>query len=476
MPEKKGVYKSLSDLIRSTFGFPLEMAGFLEWITNRWGISRGLTLWIFYAGLFWVLSLQIPHIWFFSLTWLVGTTPLWLIVGLYYAALSSWIWYIQSLYLAGRDPVLLEVKMPREINRSPRAMELALTVFNISSGETTPLQRGWLGSLRPFWSLEIASFGGEVHFYIWTWRSWKNTVEATIYSYYPECELHEVEDYAMKFRYDPDVYQSFITDFRRETFNGKVANNDDFRINAYPIRTYVDFELDKDPKEEFLVDPLASVIEFMGSIPPGDEMWLQIVIRMTGLQGIYWTGDEGGKWRRMMLKEMELLRIESGTLTGEIPVSEERARILRPRATLEQQQRAESMGRNVAKWPYDVGMRGIWWTKGELQSQFYNGLRWMWRPVGNPFHTTQLRPRRWHNPFDYPWQDFHDIRWNLHTRRGLDAYRRRLFFHSPWRIPYNIMTGEEIATIWHPVSGAVATPGIQRIPATKAAPPPNLPK
>ncbi|HEY4516528.1 MAG TPA: hypothetical protein VJG64_01135 [Candidatus Paceibacterota bacterium] len=475
MPEQKGFYSSLSSWFRGTFGFPLQMAGFLEWITNRWGISRGLILWIFYCGLFWILSLQISHIWLFTLTWLVGTAPIWLLVALYYTALSTWIWYIQSLYLAGRDPVLLEVKMPREITKSPRAMELALTVFNISSGETTPLQRGWLGSLRPFWSLEIASFGGEVHFYIWTWRSWKNTVEATMYSYYPEVELHEVEDYASKFRYDPSVYQAFATDYRRETFNGRFTN-DAFEINAYPIRTYVDFELDKDPKEEFLVDPLANIVEFMGSIPPGDEMWLQIVVRMTGLEGIYWTSDNNSRWRNMMLVEMEKLRIESGILSGTVEVPEEKQRILRPRATFEQQMRIESMGRNVTKWPYDVGMRGIWWTKGELQSQFYNGLRWMWRPVGNPNHTTQLRPRRWHNPFDYPWQDYHDIRWNVTTRRALDAYRRRLFYHSPWKIPVNVMTGEEIATLWHPVSAAVATPGIARIPATKAAPPPNLPK
>ena len=107
-----------------------------------------------------------------------------------------------------------------------------------------------------------------------------------MYSYYPEVELVEVEDYASKFRFDPDVHQAFITDYRRETFNGQVPNNDAFEINAYPLKTYVDFELDKDPKEEFLVDPLANILEFMGSIKPGDEMWLQIVIRQTGLQGI----------------------------------------------------------------------------------------------------------------------------------------------------------------------------------------------
>ena len=57
----------------------------------------------------------------------------------------------------------------------------------------------------------------------------------------------------------------------------------------------------------------------------------------------------------------------------------------------------------------------------------------------------------------------------------LDAYRRRMFFHSPWIIPTNVMTNEVLATLWHPPSRSIVVPGLQRIPATKAAPPPNLP-
>ena len=39
-----------------------------------------------------------------------------------------------------------------------------------------------------------------------------------------------------------------------------------------------------------------------------------------------------------------------------------------------------------------------------------------------------------------------------------------------------ILSGEELATLWHPVSRAVAIPGLDRIPAQKAEPPSNLPK
>ncbi len=144
-----------------SLGFnPFSLESFYDYM-GEWGISRGLILWIFFVGLMWILSLEISNLALFATEWIVGTAPLWLPIGLYIAALNAWIWYIQSFYLAGRDGILLEVKMPRDIFKSPRAMELALIPMNLSSGETTFLNRGWQGGVRPFWSFEIASFGGQ---------------------------------------------------------------------------------------------------------------------------------------------------------------------------------------------------------------------------------------------------------------------------------------------------------------------------
>jgi hypothetical protein len=40
----------------------------------------------------------------------------------------------------------------------------------------------------------------------------------------------------------------------------------------------VDFALDQNPKEEHKVDPLTPMLEFLGSIVPGEQVWYQIVI------------------------------------------------------------------------------------------------------------------------------------------------------------------------------------------------------
>ena len=464
---------------------PFDLTDILYW-WGEWGVSRGLILWIFYIGLYWILSLQIPNLGLFTVEWLVGTAPVWLPLGLSYAAVTCWVWYIQAFYLAGRDPVLLEVKIPRDIFKSPRAMELALIPMNLSSGETTFINRGWQGGVRPFWSFELASFGGDVHFYIWTWKGFRELVESSIYAYYPEVELVEVEDYAMKFRFDPSIHDCYVTEWRRECF-WQSSLNGKWELNAYPIPTYVDFELDKDPKEEFKVDPLAEPLEFMSSLRPEDEMWAQIVIREAGRPSthVFFAANDRSKWIDTMRKEVGKVRIKSATFSQEeltmieeglIPAEAKMA--ARPRGTWKQTRLIENMERNLGKYAYEVGIRGWIVSTKEVSSHYYNGMRFMWRPMGNPNYSTWLRPRRWHPPFDYPWQDFKNIRWNVAARRFLDAYRRRLFFHSPWRTYESpmILTNEEIATLWHPVSRAVAIPGLERIPAKKAEPPSNLPK
>ncbi len=440
-----------------------------EWIAE-WGMSRALFLSTVYAAMLFVLSTQIPNFLLFAFGWLVGTAPVWLPIAFIIGYYRVWVWYAHSIYLAGRNPVLLEMKIPREITKSPRAMETALTGFWYSSGEVTFLHRVWKGQVRPWFSFEIASFGGEVHFYVWTWKAWRNAIEAHLYSQYPEIELVEVEDYSQKFVFDPKIHTCYCTDYRLEPPDKK-------NIDAYPIRTYVDIELDQDPKEEFKVDPLATVLEFMSSIKPTQQVWLQIIFRQHGSTGAL--VKTASPWKKMVQEEVEKIRLESAVFPEELPehISEERLKAARPRGTWKQAEQVKTMERNLGKLPFDVGVRGIFISRPEdFSSPGYTSVRWIWRPFANPNYMSQLRPRRWHNPFDYPWQDFHDFRWNLQTRRFIDAFRRRSYFHTPWETPYNIMTNEVIATIFHPPSRTVMTPGLTRISSTKAAPPPNLPK
>jgi hypothetical protein len=447
---------------------------------SDYGISRALLLSIIFWGEYWILSIQVPNIGTFTFNWLFGTLPIWMPIALYVGALRVWIWYIQSLYIASRKPILLEVKMPREIDKSPRAMELAFTAFSLSSGETTFINRGWQGRVRPFFSFEIASFGGDIHFYVWCWSDFKSIVEAALYSQYPELEIYQVEDYASKFRFDPERHNVWGVEWPLMTYLG--ISMSDFKINAYRFRTYVDFELDKDPKEEFKIDPLANILELMSSVNPNEQLWIQFVIRKCGKKNVFLTHDQDTVWKKTVEHEVNKLRAAASIIPDEAlheaadELGVELSRPPMPRPSWKQSRMMETMERNLGKYPFEVGARGIYWVEGPLRGPITTGFRWIWRPFGNPQCGTHLRPRKWHCDFDYPWQDFNGTRWTLMGHRVLDAFRRRMFFHSPWEMPTNILTNEELATVWHPPARSVTAPGLQRIGATKSEPPSNLPK
>src|SRR3989344_2286369 len=449
---------------KSLLGKVGELMNLEEWVdyVGEWGISRAL----FVTGLFipLVIAAHILFPPFFVLVWgwLFLLLPVIGTVGFIIGFAAAWIWYVQSYYIFHRtNPVLLEVKMPAEVMKSPRAMEQVLTGFWIRAAETTFIDRTWHGGARPYFSLEIASFGGEIHFYIWTRKSFKNVAEASMYAQYPEVEIVEVEDYASRFQYDPKKYQGFGTDY---IFVSNHIKEGDERLNAYSIRTYVDFELDKDPKEEFKVDPFAQVLETLSALNKDEQAWIQIVFR-SHLEKY---------WAQLVEKEIEMIREKAAE---QISLSENGEKKFGfPHPTEQQKEQMRSMARHLGKLPFEFCGRGIYIApRGKMRSAEYTSVRWIFRPFANPNFMVMLRPRRGHNVWDYEWQGWHSIRWEKEIRRDFDRDRRRQVFHPPWQTPYNITSVETLATIWHPPSRTIQAPGLQRIPAAKAAPPPNLP-
>src|SRR3989344_8380275 len=92
-------------------------------------------------------------------------------------AFIFWLHYIQQDFISGIEFVLLEIIPPREVLRSPRAMELfisnALYQFSKKGGK----EEYWQGAVWFWFSLEIASIEGQVHFYIRTPSRIKSLIE-----------------------------------------------------------------------------------------------------------------------------------------------------------------------------------------------------------------------------------------------------------------------------------------------------------
>ena len=218
-----------------------------------------------------------------------------------------WIMYVQQKFLSNMNAntILLEIKIPREVDKSPEAMEIIASAFLQSGGVGNWYNRNWKGNLVTFFSLEIASIEGDVKFFVRTEKKFKELITNNFYSQYPNIEIREAEDYVTKIFYDhrqTDVNVWGLTNTFKEKLTLPKINKDDKiseeRVTADKnkgsdekpldmpadfkmIKTYVDYKQDKDPKEIYEHDPLTPILEWMGSMRKGEYAWYQLILQDT---------------------------------------------------------------------------------------------------------------------------------------------------------------------------------------------------
>ncbi|HEV8677395.1 MAG TPA: hypothetical protein VN701_00980, partial [Candidatus Paceibacterota bacterium] len=236
----------------------------------KFGVEIAVVAPIIYLGLVAFVLTKDPEAARATLTALAATSPLWLPFFLLKYFWVYWIHYIRYKFWFAQETVLLEVQLPGEVTKSPKAMELFITAMWNGGGENTFVKRIWDGSFRPQWSLEIASNEGQVNFYIHLRKSFRSVIEARLYGQFPEAQVREVEDYTRRVPFNLKEYDLWGTEFRKS------------EPQALPIKTYVDYGLDKDPDEEFKVDPISNVLEFLATMGKGEFLWMQIVMQARG--------------------------------------------------------------------------------------------------------------------------------------------------------------------------------------------------
>ncbi|KKU15734.1 MAG: hypothetical protein UX22_C0004G0055 [Candidatus Jorgensenbacteria bacterium GW2011_GWA2_45_9] len=91
---------------------------------------------------------------------------------------STWLFWKQEVFKKSLKFILLEIKIPRIIEKSPQAMEQVLAnLHTLRNAPGDVSERYREGEVTVWFSLEIASFGGEVHFYIRCQKKQKNLVD-----------------------------------------------------------------------------------------------------------------------------------------------------------------------------------------------------------------------------------------------------------------------------------------------------------
>jgi hypothetical protein len=388
--------------------------------------------------------------------------PIWAPVIILNVAFGHWLDYVRRNYISKQGSVLLEVRLPRDVPKSPAAMEVVLNgIFEPGTGGMVDVF--WEGKVRDWFSLEIVSIEGEIKFYVWAFPKWKKIIESRIYAQYPGAEVVEAEDYAKPVVYDPEK----VTVWGAGTKLNKA--------DAYPIKTYIDYQLDKtklDDQEES-IDPMTPLLEYMGTLKKGEQAWVQILIQAHRKEGLLdarvrpkadWNDGIKTEVKKILEKE-SLIKVEKDK-----PASFNNLTDI-------QKDTIKAIERNASKTAFDAMVRLVYVAdKDVFDKAKGGGLLGSFRQFGSQ-NLNGFRPD-WTTGVGAPWQDWRDLKKHENQRGIIDAYKRRSFFNTPYRHahgkPY-ILTTEELATLFHLPGAAAATPTLMRSPSKKAEAPANLP-
>jgi hypothetical protein len=381
------------------------------------------------------------------------TAFLWGPVLLISLASRLWLEYRRMLFIKESfEFVMLEIKLPREILKTPIAMELVLQTLHQSSTGNW-YERWWEGKVKPWFSLEIVSIEGNVKFFIRTPSKFKKLLESQIYAQYPDIEVLESQDYISlaPYLHEKNEWSLWGCEFGLT------------KPDPYPIRTYIDYGLDSSMiKEEQKSDPISSLIEFLGSLGRGQQIWVQILVQATSERfktpGAWFAHHDWKEEGKGLIKELH----------------EKYAGDTGMKATKRQSEIIAAIERSMGKLGFDCGIRTLYIAKKEhFDGSNIAGLAGIFRQYSAP-DLNGFKPTNT-TSFDYPWEDWNGIRLSKKKKKIFDAYARRAYFYAPYKKKPFVLNTEELATIYHFPGGVAETPTFTRIESRKGEPPANLP-
>lgn len=391
---------------------------------------------------------------------------------------ASWrLWVIsrQLKWLSGIRYVLLAVDVPKDTEQSPKAVEHFFSHLSGGYRHLVLKEKYWEGQTQPIFSLELISIGGNIQYLIRTQVKYRDLVEAALFAQYPDAEIAEVADYTEA---TPRIFPSETHDMWGTEF---VLS----KPNAYPIRTYPQFE--HSLSQEFK-DPLISLLEALAKMRAGEQIWLQIILTPTTSD---WR-EAGGKLVNKILGKKEVIKptlVEQAVGASVSVVSGVADAILGvPPAEPKDKKKEdmplrmlalspgerdviEAMQMKLSKIGFMTKFRFVYIAEKQV---FQKGPRIaIIKGALSQFNTLNLNGfknfGRVTPKSDYFWQ-----RWVVSKKktRLVAAYRGR----SNWRgAPAYILNTEELATIFHFPQIIVKAPLIKKTESKRAEPPFGLP-
>ncbi len=415
-------------------------------------------------------------------TWRVFLVSWWVVVplALFFIWRDFWLWGKNLLWKRGLSWTLLEIKIPRNILKTPKAMENIFSTLHALYGSDPGFEdRYFKGQDLQWFSCEIVGFAGGVHFFIRTPKSHRNLVENSIYAEYPDAEIAEVEDYVelMPQILPNAVYDLFGMDFI-------LAKPD-----PYPIKTYEFFEANVDEQR---LDPISAITEVMSRLREGESIWLQYLVKPVSSKKIQ---AEGEAIRDKIMQRKKPPKPKTGldaliSGLGEFiynlfhapriypqwagaPKKDDAVKM--PQLSPGERNVLEGIEQKISKLCFETVVRFVYLDRADSFSpanvaavngalkQFNTTDMNSFRPIGDTMtivSSKKLTTKSW----------FRKNKLFIRKRRMYDRYRLRWF---PGQA--STLNTEELATLFHFPIVSVESPMLRRLETRKGEPPPNIP-
>lgn len=407
--------------------------------------------------------------------------PVWDILGNVFSTILSYWWaiaplilflvvfdlfkdYTKSIYLSNLKWIMLEIRLPQETKRSPLAMEQVFAALHTAPGGVRKkwVEGFWKGKVGDWFSLEIVGIGGDIHFYVRALESHRNIVESSIYAQFPEAEIQLADDYMSAY---PDILPDDGTDIAVGEFVLE-------KTDAYPIRTYVDFEEKNPGKDEYQrIDSLASLVEGMSLLGPRECLALQIMIQSK--KGDDWVKESQKEIDKIMGKKEESKKdifniffdfIDSLISAGakDEKKSDEFSTVKLTPGRLEA---LKAIERNITKLGFKSTLRMLYISPMET---FNKSRPAIVAGTLKQFSSLNLNGFKKDSPdFDWVFKKSREYKYKVEIYK---KFRKREFLKKPY-----VLNSEELASIFHIPDVGVKTSTLPRIDAKKGEAPVGLP-
>lgn len=370
--------------------------------------------------------------------------------------------------------IILAIDVPKGNEQSPKAVENMFTYLAGAHGSINFFEKWFEGKFQVSFSYEIVSLEGYTQFLIRMPIEFRNLIETSVYSQYPDAEISEVDDYVdtVPHRFPDEEFDVWGSEFMQA------------KEWVFPIKLYQEFEHKFGESETQFKDPMAALMDLCSSLREGEQLWFQIIITPIGFD---WVGEtdkavdkilgkkkksSGGvsKFVEWMGEASEMIY----SIWGDIEAKKDDNKGLSMmELTPKQKKQIEAIHLKSSKLAFEAKIRAVYVARKDLMNKgkVVNGLVGYMKQFAaldlnnlKPDVTITMTKTAYFNKDARLIRKKNAIMSNYVNRDDTGGRKAGI---------YNI---EELATLWHfPIEANVKAPMIQKAPGRKADAPSALP-